>query len=755
MNTNIVGQALPRLDAQDKVTGQARYPADFFMPGMLHAKVVWSEHPHARVRRIDTSRAEAVPGVVRVLTYRDVPVNEYGINILDQPVLVAEGDQVRWLGDRIAIVVAESERAAEEARRLVQVDYEPLPVVSDPREAMQPGAPRLHPERGESNVLHSIRIRKGDVAQGFAAADVVVEGTYVTPHVEHAYLQPEAGLGYIDDEGRVTVVAAAQWPHDDVHQIAHLLNLPPEQIREIVPAIGGAFGGREDMYIQHLLALCAFVLRPDTASSCNVSGLRRPVKMVFSRQESLRCTGKRHPFYMRYKTGARRDGHLTAVEIEIVTDAGAYASTSIPVLSNAASFAAGPYVVPHAKIDAYTVYTNNPVTMAMRGFGSTQPPMAYEQQMDRLAEALGMDPVEIRLLNLLEDGAIAVTGNRMPPGVGLKETLRQAALAAGWREEGGHWHKPTVGQPSAPHKRRGLGVACAYKNVGYSFGFDDQTRAMVRLALDEAGEIAQATVGLATCDVGEGVQTAMAQIAAETLGVPLEKVRLAPVDTAQVPNAGSSSASRHTYISGNAVLRACQAALQKREEVLLAETGQRHIEAEAVYRGRERRPTTPYDPQTGMCDPHISYGYGTQIAEVEVDTETGEVDVLRLWAAHDVGQAVNPSMIVGQIEGGVHMGVGYALMEDYPLTDGRPHAHTLADYLIPTALDMPREIVSIIVEVPDPTGPYGAKGVGEMTMLPTAPAIANAIADAVGVRPGVLPLTAERVYQEIRKSGNQ
>jgi CO/xanthine dehydrogenase Mo-binding subunit len=737
MEISIVGQALPRLDARDKVTGQARYPADFSLPGMLHAKVVWSEHPHARVRRIDTSPAEAVPGVVRVLTYRDVPVNEYGINIPDQPVLVAEGDKVRWLGDRIAIVVAESERAAEEARRLVQVDYEPLPVVSDPREAMQPKAPLVHEERGESNVLHSIRIRKGDVAQGFAEADVVIEGTYVTPHVEHAYLQPEAGLGYIDDLGRITVVAAAQWPHDDVHQIAHLLNLPAEQIHEIVPAIGGAFGGREDMYIQHLLALCAFVLR-------------RPVKIVFSRQESIRCTGKRHPFYMRYKTGARRDGRLTAMEIEIVTDAGAYASTSIPVLANATSFAAGPYVVPHAKIDTCTVYTNNPVTMAMRGFGSTQPPVAYEQQMDRLAEALGMDPVEIRLLNLLEDGAIAVTGNRMPPGVGLKETLRQAALAAGWREEGGHWHKPDVVQPSAPHKRRGLGVACAYKNVGYSFGFDEQTKAMVNLELDEAGEIAQAMVGLATCDVGEGVQMAMAQIAAETLGVPLERVRLAPIDTAQVPNAGSSSASRHTYISGNAVLRACQAALQKREAALLAETGQTHIEAEFLYRGREARPTTAYDPQTGLCDPHISYGYGTQIAEVEVDTETGEVDVLRLWAAHDVGQAVNPAMVEGQIEGGVHMGVGYALMEDYPLTDGRPHAHTLADYLIPTVPDMPREIVPIIVEVPDPNGPYGAKGVGEMTMLPTAPAIANAIADAVGVRPGVLPLTAERVYQGMR-----
>ena len=756
MKTKVVGQSLPRIDARDKVTGQAHYPGDFSMPGMLHAKVVWSEYPHARVRRIDTTKAEAYPSVVRVITYKDVPVNDYGINITDQPVLVAEGDKVRWVGDRIAIVVAETERAAREACRLVEVGYEPLPVVTDPREAMKPGAPLVHDERGDTNVLRHIQIRTGDVEAGFAQANVIVEGYYVTPHVEHAYLQPEAGLGYIDEQGRVTVVCAAQWPHDDLHQIAHILNLPEDQVREIVPAVGGAFGGRGAMYIQHLLALCAYVVR-------------RPVKMVFSREESITRTGKRHPFYLRHRWGATRDGKLTAVEIEGISDAGAYASTSIPVLANATSFFAGPYVVPNARIDGYTVYTTNAVTMAMRGFGATQPPVAYEQQMDKLAEALGMDPVELRLRNLFEEGSVAVTGNVMPPGVGVKETLRQAAVAAGWREENGHWLKPVLnpsaplrvnsaegpelGRPSAPHKRRGIGVACAYKNVGYSFGFDDKTTARVELTLEESGVIGQVRVRVGASDVGEGVHTALAQIAAETLGVPLERVEIALLDTAEVPNAGSSSASRHVYVSGNAVLRACQEAKAKWEAALRAETGETHIEAQYTFRGRSVRPTTSYDPQTGQCEPHISYGYATQIALVEVDTETGEVDVLKVWAAHDVGRAVNPEMVLGQIGGGVHMGLGYALVEEFIQQEGLVRTRKLAEYQIPTVLDMPPEIVPIIVEVADPTGPYGAKGLGEMTTLPTAPAVLNAIHDAAGVRVERLPAMAERVLMEMKRRG--
>lgn len=734
--SDALGAAQTRLDIVAKVKGTRKYPQDFNMDGQLWAAVVWAAHPHAIVRRVDTSAAEAVPGVIRVITAKDVPVNSYGISTPDQPVLIGEGEKVRWVGDRIAIVVAQDRRTAYRARDLVRVDYDPLPVVPDVFAAMEEGAPLVHENR-PNNILHHIPIRKGDVEQGFADADVIVEGEISTPFVEHAYMQPEAGIGYIDEQGRVTVIAAAQWPHDDLHQIARMLNLPEDQVREIVPAVGGAFGGREDMYIQHLLALCAFVMR-------------RPVKMVWDREESVMRTGKRHPFYFQYKVGAKRDGTLTAAQIRLISDAGAYASTSVPVLNNAASFAAGPYKYPHAHIDAYTVFTNNAVTMAMRGFGATQPPVLYETFMAQLAEKLGMDPVAFRLKNLLGDGDISITGNAMWGGVGIKETLRQAALAAGWREEAGRWIKPDLGQPSASHKRRGIGVACAYKNVGYSFGFDDKSEAEVILRLRDDGRIASATVKTAAVDVGQGVTTALAQIAAATLRIPVTKVRVALIDTSDVPNAGSSSASRHTYITGNAVLGACKAALEARDRVLREESGETVVSARYVYRGRSRRPTTPYDPVTGQCNPHISYSYGTEIALVEVDVETGETDVLKMWAAHDAGKVVNPAMYFGQVAGGVHMGVGYGLTEEFILEQGIPRTRRFSEYFIPTVLDMPGELTSVAVEVEDPTGPFGAKGLGETPTLPTAAAIANAIHDATGIWLKRIPATSEIVWRAIQ-----
>ena len=737
MRHRIVGKGVQRLDIYQKVRGARKYPQDFNMEGQLYARVVWSAHPHAMVKRIDIAAAEAAPGVVKVLTYKDVPVNEYGINIHDQHVLAAEGGKVRWVGDRIAIVVAETHAQAERAAELVQVEYELLPVVTDPRQAMRPEAPLVH-EDHENNVLHHISIRRGDVEQGFAQADVIVESDYTTHFVEHAYMQPDAALGYIDEQGRVTVISSCQWPHDDLHQIARMLNLPEDSLREIVPSVGGAFGGREDMYIQHLAALCAFVLR-------------RPVKIIFDREEVTQRTGKRHPFYMRYRTGATRDGRLVAAEVELISDAGAYASTSIPVLNNAVTFAVGPYKVPNARVAAYTVHTNNAVTMAMRGFGATQPPMGYESQMDKLAQALGMDPVELRMKNLLEPGDVAVTGNVMTGETGVRETLHQAALAAGWREESDHWIKPDIGVPSAPHKRRGIGVAVAYKNVGFSLGFDDRSSAHVELTLAESGEIARALVKIASVEVGQGVLTALAQIAADTLGVDLGRVRMAYVDTANVPDAGSSSASRHVFMSGGAVHRACQAAKEKWEAVLRAESGETHIEAKYTFRGRSVRATTPFAPETGQCEPHISYSYATQIALVEVDTETGETDILRFWAAADAGKVVNPPLYFGQQAGGVHMGVGYALTENYIQQDGRPHTRRFSEYHIPTVLDMPREFQSIAVEsAPDPNGPFGATGLGETPTLPTAPAITNAIHDAAGVWIDDLPANAERVWRALQ-----
>jgi CO/xanthine dehydrogenase Mo-binding subunit len=737
MSTRVLGQSVPKKDAATKVRGSRRFPQDFNMEGQLYAKVVWSELPHARVVKLDTSRAEALAGVVKVITAPDVPLNEYGIIVQDQPVLVGEGDKVRWLGDRIAIVVAESEEVAEEGRRLVQVEYDPLPVVSDPREGRKPEAPLIHEERGESNVFRHIKIRKGDWEKGFAEADVVVESYYVTPYVEHVYMQPDAGIGYIDEEGRVAVISSAQWPDHDLRQIAPMLKLPKEQVREIVPAIGGAFGGREDMHIQHLLALCAFCVR-------------RPVKMVFDRHEVMTRTGKRHPWYVKYRTGARKDGTLTAVEIEIVADSGGYASTTVPVLEAGTSFAAGPYVVPNAKVDSYAVYTNNAVTMAMRGFGATQAAVIYEMQMSKLADALGMDPVELRMKNLFQDGSIGLTGQQMPKGVGIREALKAVALAAGWREEEAHWIRPDVGVPSAAHKRRGLAVSCGLKNVGYSFGSDDRATVGVQLALDQAGQIERVTVLSGACDVGMGVQTFLAQMAAEALGVEYEQVRVSLVDTTKVPDSGSCSASRLVWIAGNALVGACREALRKRDEILVAETGETSVEAEFQFRGLSVQQTRPYDPETGMTVPHFAYGYAAQVALVEVDTETGETEILKYWAAQDVGKTVNPAMVKGQAAGGVHMGVGYALTEEYVQQEGVPKTSYLADYYVPTVMDMPREFASLTVEVPDPTGPYGAKGIGEMTTLPTAPAVLSAIHDAVGVWIDQFPATAERVWRAMR-----
>jgi CO/xanthine dehydrogenase Mo-binding subunit len=735
-----VGQSVPRYDILTKVQGQRKYPQDFNMEGQLYAVVVWSAHPHARVLSIDATAAEALPGVVKVLTWRDVPVNEYGINIIDQPVLIGEGQKVRWMGDRIAIVVAESARIAEKARDLVQVEYEPLPIVSDPRQAMQPGAPLVHEER-ESNVLKYMPIRFGDVEAGFARSDAIVEGYYTVDAVEHAYMQPESALGYIDEQGRVTVIAAAQWAHDDLHQLAHLLDLPEAQVREIVPAIGGAFGGREDMFIQHLVALAAF-------------RLHKPVKMTWTRAESIQRSGKRHPFYMKYRTGASRDGLLQAIEIELISDAGAYASTSTVVLANAATFAAGPYHVPNARVDAYTVYTNNAVTMAMRGFGATQPPVAYEVQMDKLAEKLGMDPVEFRLKNLFVEGSIAITGNAMTHGVGVRECLIEAARAAGWREEGGHWRKPALAPAAAPYLKRGIGVACAYKNVGYSMGFDDTSTAEVTLTLGQGGEISRALVKIGASEVGQGVWTALAQIAAETLGVEIGKISLALVDTASTPSAGSASASRHTFVSGNAVLRACRQALAERERLRRENPAANKAVAAVTYHAREARPTSEPDPLTGQCEPHVAYSYGAQIALATVDVETGETTLEKLWAANDVGKAINPQMIYGQSAGGAHMGVGYALTEHFIQREGRALTRSFGEYQIPTVLDMPREFDNIIIEVPDPTGPFGAKGLGETPTLPTAPAILNAIHDAVGLWLDALPATAERVYMALHQAGS-
>jgi len=715
----IVGRPVVRNDALDKVTGRLRYPGDLYMAGQLHAKMLWSEHPHARIR-VDTSAAASAPGVVAVFTGADLPHNEFGLIFADQPVF--SHDVARSVGDPIAMVVAETEQAAEEARHLIRIEYTPLPVVSDPRKAMLPESPLVHEGKG-TNILKSFRIRKGDVGQGFAQADVIVEDDYLTPITEHAFLQPEAGLAYIDDQGRLTVHSAGQWAHDDRHQIAHALGLADEQIRIIYTSVGGAFGGREDLSVQLVLALAAWKLR-------------RPVKMTWTREESIRGHHKRHAFYIHHKVGAKRDGKITAMQVEMVADAGAYASSSTAVLANAVLLATGPYEVPHVSVDGHAVYTNNLRAGAMRGFGAPQAIFAAELQLSKLAEKLAMDPATLRLKNVLVEGSKLAVNTVVPAGVGIRDILLEATETAGWSDQGPQ-------RPSAPSAavRSGVGLACGWKNVGYSFGFPEQASCIAEL--EGADNIQRVVIKIGAAEVGQGIDTILAQIAAETLRVPYDIVEVHEVDTALVPDAGSSSASRHAFVSGNAVKGACERALETWR------TGERPVSVSYRY---EPPRTSPFDPETGECYPNFSYGYAAQIAEVQVDVHTGDVALTRVIAAHDAGKTINPQTLQGQVEGGVVMAQGWALLEDFIQQGGEIRTRRLSEYMIPTAVDAPRDIVSCLLEIADPLGPYGARGVGEMTMMLLAPAILDAIHDATGIWFNKIPVKAEDVLMALKGS---
>ena len=731
----LIGQSIRRLDVVGKVLGEAAYPGDIDMEDQLWMKIRFADRVHARITAIDTSQAEAHPGVVAVFTARDVPVNEYGLGIPDQPVLCGPGsvkegaDIVRCISDQVALVVADSEAAAAEAIRLIDISYEDLPVITDPQEALAEGAPQLHPH-AQGNVLTHYRIRHGDMAAGWAQAEVVVEGEYCTGAQEHAYLQPEAGLGYLDEEGRVTVVVAGQWVHKDQQQVAHALGLPEEQVRIIYPAIGGAFGGREDMSVQIVLGLAAWKLR-------------RPVKIIWSREESIIGHHKRHPMTIRTKWGATNEGRLVAVQAEIIADAGAYSYTSPKVLGNAHLMVCGPYVVPNAQVDSYAVYTNNVPSGAFRGFGGPQGAFAAEGQMNKLAEALGMDPVALRAMNVLREGSITVVGSPLPPGVTLDRVMADSAVQSGyWEHTGGQWQRQPVVQPADPAKRRGVGMAIGLKNVGFSFGAQEGNWATVEL--HGSTEIERVVVREVGADVGQGAHTVFVQMAAAAVGVPVEKVELLGHDTTYAGDSGSTSASRMTFMAGNAIKGAAEMALEKWQA--------EERPAIATYRYRAPK-TTPYDPETGRSDPNVSYGYIAQFVEVEVDVETGHVRVVRVVSAHDVGKAINPHLVEGQIEGAVVQALGYAVMENLVTRDGRILTPTLSTYLIPTIWDIPQETQSVIFEYADPRGPWGARGMAEMPFIPFAPAVAAAVHDATGVWFDRIPLTPERVVARLREKG--
>jgi len=723
---NIVGQSINRIDARGKVIGETLYPGDINMPGQAFMKILFAGRPHAIVRSIDTSEADKLPGVLATFTAIDVPVNEYGLIFNDQPVLCGPGsnklytDRVRFIGDQVALVVAETEEIASQGRDMIKVVYEDLPVITDMVKAMKEDAILLHPDR-ESNIFCHYRIRKGNVEDAFVKSDIIIEGEYHTPSQEHAYLQPEAGLGYIDEEGRVTVQVAGQWTHEDQQQIAHALNLPLDEVRVIYPAIGGAFGGREDMSVQIVLALAAWRLHQ--------RGINRPIKIIWSREESIIGHHKRHPYILKTRWGASNEGKILAAEIEVIADGGAYAYTSTKVLGNATLMCTGPYEIPNVKVDSYAVYTNNIPNGAFRGFGGPQGAFAAETQMNRLAEKLGMDRVEIRRKNVLTEGAFLSVGTPLPKGVTIGKVVEKCGFEVSQS-------KVTHQTPTQRHLLRGTGFACAFKNVGFSFGAPEQSMATVEIL--GAAEIERVIVHHAGADVGQGAHTIMVQMAAETLGIPIEKIHLIASDTASTGDSGSSSASRMTFMAGNSIKGACELAFSKWKA--------EERPAIATYQYKPPR-TTPMDPQTGKSEPNFAYGYVAQGVTLEVDAETGLIHVLEVISVNDVGRAVNPLNVQGQIEGGVVQASGYAILENFIQRDGFVLTPLLSTYLIPTVQDVPDQVKAVILENADPIGPYGARGMAEMPFLPLAPAVIDAIHQATGIWFFEFPLTPERVLK--------
>jgi CO/xanthine dehydrogenase Mo-binding subunit len=711
-----IGERVRRADGAPKTTGEFEYASDLHAAGMLWGHTLRSPHAHARIRSIDVSAAVGMAGVHAVLTHEDVPGRKtYGLEFADQPVLAI--DRVRYYGEPVAVVAAEHPEQARRAAACIVVDYEPLPPVDDPELALE--AEPLHTDheawrlahyrRDERpNVVRSMRIVHGDPD---VRGDVVVEGTYEVGSQDQAFLGPESGLAVPDGEGGVDIYVATQWLHVDREQVAPCLGLTEEQVRIHLGGVGGAFGGREDLSIQIHAAMLA--LHTD-----------RPVKMVYNREESFTGHVHRHPARIRAEHHATRDGRLVCVRMQILLDGGAYASSSTAVTANAASFACGPYAVPNALIEATSVFTNNPPCGAMRGFGAVQTCFAAEAQMDKLAAALDIDPVELRLLNALGPGDRLPTGQVLDGSLPVAEVIRRCAAMrepapeelprAPVRLPGG-----TGNTTRGEGVRRGIGFAVGFKNLAYSEGFDDTCAARVQLFANGSAE-----VHCAAAEVGQGVSGVILQVAREELGT--EDVRLAPVTTAAVGSAGSASASRLTWMAAGAVRDACRAALAEREA-----RGGGEVDVERVHHHRRTAPLDPETGQIGALPAHVAFACAAMKVVAEVDVDLGLTRVVWIGTAQDVGRAINPQAVEGQIEGGTAQGLGLALMEEIQTRGGRIVNASFTDYLIPTALDMP-PVVSELVEDPEPHAPYGVKGVGEPPTVVSTAAVLSALRAATG-----------------------
>ena len=770
-DTGGVGASPLRPDGTLKVTGEFAYASDLWMDGMLWGVTLRSPHPYARITDIDIGEALATPGVHAVLTHDDVPGGKYyGLEIVDQPVLAI--DVVRYHGEPVALVAADHPEIARQAAKKIRVGYDVYEPITDAREAL--GHPRwnmvhdapgrtsgltrvaavLHPQ---GNLVRHVQIRKGDPAP---VADVVVVGEYEVGMQDQAFLGPESGLAVPAEDGGVELYVATQWLHVDQRQICGALGLPPEKVRLTLSGVGGAFGGREDLSM-HVHA-CLLALHTG-----------KPVKMVYSREESFFGHVHRHPAAMRFEHGANRDGRLVYVRAEIFLDGGAYASSTPAVVGNAGTMGIGPYVLPNVHVDAYGAYTNNPPCGAMRGFGSVQAAFAHEAQMDKLAAELGMDPVELRCLNAMQMGSEAPTGQIVDSPAPVAELLRRVQAMPLPPPRAGDGQPDLRDLPGGVANtthgegvQRGVGYAVAYKNVGFSEGFDDYSTARVRLEVT-GGEPA-VTVHTAAAEVGQGLVTVQQQIARTELGV--DRVIVHVQDTA-VGSAGSTSASRQTYVTGGAVKAACEKVRARALAIVAGRTGRAssslRLDGQQVIDDRDdavlgdlagllgdevieetvewrHRPTQEVDPETGQGFAHVQYAFAAHRAVVDVDTELGLIKVVALDCAQDVGKAINPQAVLGQIQGGSAQGMGLAVMEEILTRSGQIKNPSFTDYLIPTILDVPPMRIDVL-EYPDPNAPYGVRGVGEPPTISSGPAIVAAIRAATGLPLRRVPVRPEHI----------
>jgi len=750
-----VGHSHTRHDGVDKVIGTAIYTDDLVFDGMLYAKVRRAMIPHGFLTKLDISKAKALPGVVAVLTAEDVPAERnHGLVIFDWPVMVGIGERVRYVGDALAIVAAETQEIAEQAAALIEAEFDHQPVITNPVQARQEGVPQIH-EKG--NLLKHIKVRKGDMEKGFAEADVILEHTFHTPTTDHAFLEPECSIAVPTPDGRMEIYVGSQIPYQDRTQVARVMGWPEERIRVVGQLMGGGFGGKEDVMGQIHSAMLANVTQ-------------RPVKLLFDRHESLLVHPKRHATQIHVKIGAKKDGRIVACETELYGDTGAYASLGEKVMTRATTHSAGPYDIEHVRADCYAMYTNNPPAGAFRGFGVTQSAFAVESMMDMLAEKLGIERVELRRMNSLHVGSVTNTGQVLNESVGLMECIDKVSgvmcqVSGLSRDE---IFKPRL-TPGTSYLVRSWGFAAAYKNTGLGGGAPDKSGADVELYADGTFQVRSSAA-----ELGQGLVTVMRLIVAEEMAVGPEKVSVLVMDTDLTPNGGPTTASRQTFVTGNASRYAAKTLRDQitasmaekfdvRPEQIRYVDGVVHVNGHSmtyadIYKEMTalgQQPKVRYEYEAPKTQPlgtggdmHFAFSFGVQAAEVEVNKLTGEVRVLKVISANDVGMAVNPLGLQGQVEGGVMMGLGNCLTEEFIMDNGNVVTDQLARYRVPGIMLTP-EIISIIVEHPVEAGPYGAKGVGEISSIPTTPAITNAIYNAVGVRVDKLPVDQEMIAREI------